>query len=183
MRHTTITAYDFISRFNHWIIALAVIGMLAFGTYLADFVPRGPEKGALINIHKAIGVLVLVFGLWRVGWRLAQGFPEPAGPAPNWQHLIAKLTHWMLILGIIVMPVSGMMMSLFGGHDISVFGLFVIPGQEENRALSSAAGGIHAIFSKVLIAFIVLHILGALKHHLIDKDATLVRMTSGHIQR
>lgn len=180
---TLVTAYDLVSRFNHWIIALAMIGMLAFGLYLEEFVPRGPEKGALINIHKAIGVLILIVGLWRVGWRLAQGFPDPAAPAPKWQEAMAKLTHWVLILGIIVMPVSGMMTSLFGGHDISVFSLFVIPGQEENRALSSAAGSVHAIVGKILIAFIALHILGALKHHLIDKDATLVRMTSGRTQR
>ena len=183
METSKASAYDPISRFNHWIIALAMIGMLAFGIYIDDFVPRGPQAGALLQIHKAIGVLVLVYGLWRVGWRLARGFLEAAAPMPVWQERIAKLTHWVLIAGIILMPLSGTTTSLFGGHDINVFGLFVIPGFTENKAISDLAMEVHGTIANILIAFIVLHIAGALKHHVIDRDATLVRMTSGRTER
>ncbi|WP_136661216.1 cytochrome b [Nitratireductor sp. XY-223] len=177
------TTYDLISRFNHWVIALAMIGMLAFGTYIDDFVPRGQGQNALLQIHKAIGVLVLAFGLWRIGWRLARGFLEPAAPMPVWQDRIARLTHWVLIACIVLMPVSGMMTSLFGGHDIQVFGLFTIPGLPENKALSDVAGDAHGAIANVLIFFIALHAAGALKHHFMDRDATLVRMTSGRSAR
>ncbi|MEP3280075.1 MAG: cytochrome b [Stappiaceae bacterium] len=183
MKQPATAAYDVISRFNHWIIAFAIIGMLIFGVYIEDFVPRGPEKGALIGIHKAIGVLILIYGVWRIGWRLVQGFLEPAAPMPPWQDRISKITHWVLIAGILIMPISGMMTSLFGSHDISVFGIFTIPGLTENRTISDLAGSVHAIAGKVMIAFVVLHIAGALKHHLVDKDATLSRMTSGKANR
>ena len=175
--------YDFISRFNHWIIALAVIGMLAFGIYIEDFVPRGPEQGALLQTHKAIGVAVLAYGLWRVGWRLARGFLEPAAPMPVWQDRIARVTHWVLIACIILMPVSGMTTSLLGGHDIHMFGLFVIPGFAENNAISEIASDVHGTIANVLIFFIMLHVAGALKHHFVDRDPTLVRMTSGRSTR
>ncbi|MCP4317953.1 MAG: cytochrome b [Hyphomicrobiales bacterium] len=176
-------AYGIVSRFNHWIVALAIIGMLAFGIYIEDFVPRGPSKGALLQTHKAIGVLVLAYGLWRIGWRLAKGFLAPAAPMPHWQDVTSRVTHWLLIAGIIVMPISGMMTSLFGGHDISMFGLFVIPGQPKNAGISEFAKEVHGATANIMIAFIVLHIAGALKHHLIDRDATLVRMTSGKSSR
>ncbi|MDA4847266.1 cytochrome b [Hoeflea poritis] len=175
--------YDLISRFNHWIIALAMIGMLAFGIYIEDFAPQGPEAGALLQTHKAIGVLVLVYGLWRVGWRLARGFLEPAAPVPVWQDRIAKLTHWVLIASVILMPLSGMTTSLFGGHDIQMFGLFIIPGFAENKAISEIAADAHGAIANVLIFFIVLHVAGALKHHFVDRDTTLVRMTSGRSTR
>ncbi|MEX3010206.1 cytochrome b [Hoeflea sp. TYP-13] len=176
-------AYGFVSRFNHWIIALAIIGMLAFGIYIEDFVPDGPQQGALLQTHKAIGVLVLAYGLWRVGWRLIKGFLAPAAPMPYWQDVISKVTHWVLIAGILVMPISGMMTSLFGGHDINVFGLFTIPGQTKIEWLSEFAEEVHGAAANIMIAFIVLHVLGALKHHVIDRDATLVRMTSGKSAR
>ncbi|WP_419908465.1 cytochrome b [Hoeflea sp.] len=179
-RHTT---YDFVSRLNHWIVAAAIIGMLAFGTYIEDFVPSGPGQGALLQIHKAIGVLVLAYGLWRIGWRLARGFPDAVAPMPAWQDLIARVTHWVLIACIILMPVSGMMTSLFGGHDIDMFGLFVIPGFSKNALLSDLAGDMHDTIANVLIVFIILHVAGALKHHVLDRDATLVRMISGRLSR
>ncbi|TKZ22066.1 hypothetical protein FAP39_02380 [Shimia litoralis] len=62
--------YGVVSRFNHWFIGFGMIGMLAFGIYLEKFAPDGPDKGALIGTHKAIGVLLLILGVWRVGYRL-----------------------------------------------------------------------------------------------------------------
>ncbi len=176
-------AYGIVSRINHWIVALAIIGMLVFGIYIDDFVSEGPALGALLQTHKAIGALALAYGLCRVGWRLAHGFLAPAAPMPYWQDVISKVTHWGLLAGILIMPISGMTTSLFGGHDISVFGLLVIPGQQKIGWLSELAEEVHGATVNILIALIALHILGALKHHLIDRDATLVRMTSGKSAR
>ncbi|MCY6379139.1 cytochrome b [Hoeflea prorocentri] len=183
MKTSKPAAYDLVSRFNHWIVAFAMIGMLAFGIYIDDFVPRGPQAGALLQTHKALGVLVLAYGLWRVGWRLARGFLDSAARMPAWQEILSKITHWVLIAGIILMPLSGMTTSLFGGHDINIFGLFTIPGFTENKTVSDLAGDAHGTIANILIAFIVLHIAGALKHHVIDRDTTLVRMTTGRTER
>ena len=169
--------WDTISRLNHWIIALAMIGMLVFGVYLEEFVPRGPAKGALIGIHKEIGVLVLLSGLWRVGYRLLRGFLADAAPMPKWQSVTAKLVHWILLISVIAMPVSGLLGSYFGGRDVDVLGLYTfLSVTEPNRALSDAFMGMHGMFGKVTIFALLLHVFGALKHHIIDKDATLKRM-------
>ena len=175
----TVSSYGFVSRMNHWIIAIAIIGMLCFGLFLAYGGLEGPERRELIGIHKAIGVLVLIFGLWRVCWRLFNRFPAVAGNAPPWQDAAARAIHWALLLGILIMPVSGITMSLFSGRPIDVFGFFTIPAQQKVEWLSSLAGATHQYVAFLLIAVVTLHIAAALKHHLIDKDETLVRMISG----
>lgn len=169
--------YDLISRLNHWGIALLIIGMLIFGFYIEFVVPRGPEKGALFGIHKSIGVLVLILGSWRVLWRLMQGFKSDIGTPPKWQSFLAKLVHWILLVGIIVMPLSGLMGSIFGGRAVEVFGWFTIPAATKVESISGLAYQIHGMFAFLMVAAIALHIAGALKHQIVDKDRTMARMT------
>lgn len=171
--------YDAISRFNHWIIALAMIGMLAFGFFLEYGWLAREAKGPLIGIHKAIGVLVLIFGAWRVGYRLFQGFPDSVANMPAWQEITAKVAHWGLLAGILVMPASGIVSSIFRGRAVEVFGLFTIPAQGEVTWLANLAAGTHGWAGIAVAVLLVLHVAGALKHHFIDRDATLARMVSG----
>ncbi|MCR9087239.1 MAG: cytochrome b [Rhodobacteraceae bacterium] len=168
--------YDRISRFNHWLVAVAIIGMLGFGFYLSWFVERGPEKGALIGIHKAVGVLILVYGVWRIGYRLFQGFKTEAARMPGWQVTAAKCVHWVLMACILVMPLSGIAGSYFAGRATEVFGLFTIPAGPEIEALNAVAGYAHDVTAWILVIAIVAHTAGAVKHHLIDRDTTLLRM-------
>lgn len=87
---TPATTYGTTSRINHWIIAIAMIGMPGLGLYL-EFGGLGREaKGPLRNIHKAVGVLVLLFGAWRVAWRLLKGFPAAASSVPAWQEMASR---------------------------------------------------------------------------------------------
>ncbi|MCV0426846.1 MAG: cytochrome b [Roseibium sp.] len=171
--------YDAVSRLNHWIVAIAMIGMLGFGLYLENSGLDRRTLFPLLQIHKALGVLVLIYGTWRVGYRLMQGFPAPLGNISAWQEVAAKAVHWILLASIIVMPLSGLVMSLAGGHDVGVFGLFTISSQGEFPAINSAASVAHGLGGKILLFTIVLHILGALKHRIIDRDATLSRMVTG----
>jgi cytochrome b561 len=173
------TTYGTTSRINHWIIAIAMIGMLGLGLYLEFGGMAREAKGSLRDIHKAIGVLVLVFGLWRVTWRLLKGFPAAASSMPAWQETASKVAHWVLLAGIVLMPLSGLLGSIFSGRDVSVFGFFTIPGQAEIEWLQALSHGVHSWFGKALAAVVVIHVAAALKHHIVDKDATLVRMLKG----
>lgn len=180
---STRNSYGVISRFNHWIIALAMIGMLGFGLFLEyGDVPR-QNKGWLIGIHKAIGVLVLIYGTWRVCWRLFRGFPAAIPGMPGWQERASKLAHWLLMAGIIIMPLSGVLWSIFGGRTIRVFDWFSIPAQSKIEWLSGLGGTVHEYVGIGLTIIVLGHIAAALKHHFIDRDATLVRMVSGRSER
>lgn len=168
--------YGALSRFNHWAIAVVMIGMLGFGLYLDNAELAREARGSLIGLHKAIGVLFLVFALWRVGYRLVCGFPVSVADMPAWQETVAKGVHWLLLAGILIMPISGVLMSLYGGHAIDVFGLFAIPVQEKNETLAEIGHILHGLGGKVLLIAIAVHVVAALKHHIVDRDETLMRM-------
>ncbi|WP_053981022.1 cytochrome b [Marinagarivorans algicola] len=164
----------------HWIIALSIIIMLVFGLYLEEL-PRSPEKGALMGLHKSFGTIILLLAVIRIYWRIKNGFPKPLSQGPNWQMTLAKFTHWVLITGTVFMPLSGIFMSVGGGYGLAVFGIQVIPKIEAIEILGQIGGAIHGIGSKLLILFIVLHIFGAIKHQFIDKDGTIARMLGSKI--
>lgn len=159
--------YGLISMINHWLIGLAVFGLLIVGLTLTGM-ERGPEKAALAGMHKAGGVMILLFGLWRIGWRLKQGFPDPSPSHPAWQHRAAFLMHWFLMAAIVLMALSGMLWSLTAGRPISMFGLFEIPAFSPNEAAADFFQSFHRLFSKAFIAAIVLHVLAAIYHALTD---------------
>lgn len=159
----------------HWLLAFAMIGMLGFGLYLEDM-PKGDAKSTLIWWHKGIGVAILAFALWRLGWRLREGMPKPVVPLAYWQHRVSAVTHGFLLFATLAMPVSGMMMSLGSGRSIDVLGLFLIPEIGKVEWMDKAGHIVHGLGGKLLIAAILLHVAAALKHQLVDKDPTLARM-------
>jgi cytochrome b561 len=159
----------------HWLIALSVIGMLAFGLYLGDL-PRGIDYERLVGWHGAIGVLVLAAGLLRLGWRLFEGMPAPLGAPASWHSKLAKAVHWFLIAAILMMPVTGLMMSLGHGRAINVFGLFVIGPYAPSHDIAGLGSSLHGKLGKLVILCLFLHVGAALKHHFLDRDGTLRRM-------
>ncbi len=160
----------------HWIIAIGMIALIAFGIYIEDL-PRGPEKFELIGLHKSLGITLFAFALIRLFWRTNRGFPIPLSTQPKWQESIAHMVHWVLLLGSLLLPLSGFMMSIGGGHPVGVFGFEIIARSEDKIEILSKIGHvIHGLGGKLLIALILLHIVGAIKHERIDKDGTLSRM-------
>lgn len=165
-----------ISIINHWTMAILFICVLSLG-FILDFLGSGRAiRGPWMEAHKAGGVILLLFGLWRVGWRLRQGFPKDVAHMPAWQHLAAKLVHWLLLFAIITMPLSGLLMSLYSERAINVFGLFVIPAQVENETISRIGSAVHEILAYIVAGGILMHVGAVFKHHLIDRDGTLKRM-------
>lgn len=164
----------------HWLIAVAMIGSLAFGLYLEDL-PRSPDKGALIGIHKSVGVLILLFAFYRVLHRLRNKLPQPLTASPRWQHRAANAAHILLLIGTVLMPVSGITMSIGGGHPVGVFGLQLIAGGEGNELIKDIGRTAHGLGGKLLILVIVIHVVGTLKHHFIDKDGVLKRMLGARV--
>lgn len=177
------STYDRISRVNHWIVAIALIGVLSVGLYLSYGGLEREAKGTLRDYHKSFGVLILIYGTWRVLWRLVQGFPAPVGHMPGWQEKASQITHWVLLLGILSMPISGVANSVFRARSVEVFNWFTIPAQAEVPWITAITSFWHDYFGLVMAAFVLLHIAGAFKHHFIDHDATLSRMLTGRIDR
>lgn len=153
--------------------------MLGFGLYIENAGLEGAARGAALGVHKAIGVLIPAFCAWRVGFRLYRGFPAPVAALPAWQEAGAKAVHWLLLVGIVLMPVSGLVMSAFGGRTTDVFGVFAIPAGPKIEWLNEGAGEVHSLVGYLLVAVVAAHAGAALKHHVLDRDATLLRTIAG----
>ncbi len=165
--------------FLHWFIGIAIIALIAVGLYMSEY-----EVWDLYPIHKSVGVILFVFILYRVIRRLIRGWPEPVGQYAKHEVILSKIIHWVLLIGTLMFPISGMMMSGAGGHGIAVFGFELLASNYNaageaialNPTLAEAGHETHEILGTVMMIAIALHIIGAWKHHLVDKDDTLKRM-------
>lgn len=171
--------YGSISKFLHWTIALLVLIQLATVFWVQFVLPeKSPQAGFFIgDIHKPVGVLVLVLAILAIAWRMMNIKPAFPSTMPRWEKVTAQLVHRLLYLGIILMPISGLIMTEAAGRPPNLFGLYQIPMfMTENKSLASLFFEIHSVIGFCLIALVVLHTLAALKHHFIDKDSVLKRM-------
>lgn len=168
--------YSVVSLVLHWVIAVAVLTQVLLVT--AHEATEGPISREFINLHKSVGLTILVLTLARIGWRLAN--PAIALPAemPRWQKLLARATHVLFYVALIAMPLTGWLASSAGGRDIVWFGLFDWPLLPVSGGREAARGfmEIHGLVVKGLYVLIALHILGALKHQFINRDNVLHRM-------
>ena len=167
----------------HWLIGVTMIGMALFGIWLADFAQKGDFKSQMVGLHKSIGMIVLVFAAWRLLRRLRIGLPEHVGVYKTWEQHLARSIHVFLLFATLVLPLSGIVYSIASARPISVFGIPVIPQllAEKNLMVAQFSRGTHDIMGKLLLAAVVLHIAGALKHHVLDKDGTLKRMLGARV--
>ena len=113
MQYDSATKFSPVTLLLHWVVGLTIIGMLATGIYMA-------EEGvySLFPIHKATGFILLFVALARVVWRMKNGWPTPAGQYASWEHTLATVVHWVLIVSTLLMPISGLMGSVLGGHGL-----------------------------------------------------------------
>ncbi len=163
----------------HWLVGLTIITLIAVGLYMSEY-----EVWDLYPIHKSIGMILFVFILYRFIRRMKRGWPQPVGQYKGYEIILSKVVHWVLIIGTILFPISGMISSGAGGHGLSIFGLELLASNYDasgeaialNSALADLGHETHEILGTVMIVVISLHILAALKHHFIDKDNTLKRM-------
>ena len=140
--------------------------------------PKGsPERGAWMDLHKAIGVSVFFLFWARLGWRLSGPVPAPVMTSV-WQHRLAVAVHWGLYFVMLMMPLSGLVMSQFGGREVSWFGIVEIPVfVAENKELAGQIKELHEdVWWPLLLGLVVLHVVGALWHQFIVKDGTMKRM-------
>ncbi|QIL86635.1 cytochrome b (plasmid) [Vibrio sp. HDW18] len=159
----------------HWITGLAFIAVFVVGDYLSDL-PRGPEKLQLLALHKSFGVMILLIALTRIMWRIKEGAIPPASVMPAWQYKAAKAVHGLLMLATLAMPISGIAMNIGGGRALEVFGYTLVAAGESLPWLQELGSAIHKGAPPLIITIVLLHILAAIKHQVIDKDATIARM-------
>ena len=175
MLENTKHSYGLVSKIFHWVMGIGMIGMIIFGLWMHE--QPAPGKYAYYGIHKATGMLILFLATLRIIWNIRGMKPESLSPQ-RWQKCLATLGHTLLYGMMILIPVTGYIMSTAGGYKVGFYGLFTFPALiEKNKDLGGLAHSLHGILGLyVLGALIIVHIGAAIYHHKILNDKTLTRM-------
>lgn len=171
------------AKLFHWLIALLILGNLGLG-YWANDLPRSPDKAYWFYWHKTIGLTVLWLAALRLLWRLTSLVPPLPPTTPAWQRIAAGGSHFLLYLAMFAMPISGWVIHSASDRTLALYGLVRVPDLvaatgERAESIGETAVAVHYYLFIALCILIGIHVLGALKHALIDGDSVLTRMLPG----
>jgi cytochrome b561 len=175
------TTYTRVAIALHWIIALAIVLQILGGWRMEDL--EGPAKFEAFQMHKSMGLTILILSLMRLTWRIMNPPPPLPDTMKGWEVAVAKLTHWGFYVLMIGIPVGGWVIISTSPYSIATewWGLFEWPklplGELPFRkALNEAAKAGHSAGAWAVIGLLALHVGGALKHMFIDDDDVMARM-------
>ena len=175
-------AYSPMARLLHWLTVAFVAVMVPVGLIMTSRAEHNIWDGltnALYSSHKLAGVLLLVLVAVRLGYRLLRGAPADEPGIEAWQRLASHLTHWLIYVLLVAVPVLGWIgISLYPALDI--FGVFKLPGLvAPNQPQSGTVFMLHKLGAFALLGLVAMHVAAALYHHLVRKDGVLRRMLPG----
>lgn len=186
-RTTHSARYSTVAIILHWLIAAAIVFQLMLGWKMEDL--KGPQGYSAIQLHKSIGITILLLSLARLGWRLGHRAPPSPPGSPAWETFAAKAVHFALYVVMIGMPLSGWIMVSASRIEIPTILYGVLPwphlpglpdlaaGQKE--AVEGAAGLVHYFVALGAVGLLLLHLGAVFKHQFVDKDEVLSHMAPG----
>ncbi len=178
----TNTRYGSVTRAFHWLTALLVMTLIPVAIVASNLPYETSEqlalKAWLFSLHKTLGITVFFVALLRIVWALTQPKPAALHPERKAETFVAETAHWLLYGSLVLSPLTGWI------HHAATTGFAPIwwplgqdlPMVPKSDSVAALFGGFHWLFGVVMTITIALHVAGALKHHFVDKDATLRRM-------
>jgi cytochrome b561 len=163
----------------HWILTAFVFLLYGIGWYMVDLPKGTPPVAYWYNLHKSLGIVAAIPITWLLLWRTRSSAPPLPASMPDWEIKASHLNHALFYICLVVLVVSGFIESNFIKWGIKCFGIHIFPLFSENEALYLLFNRIHVYTSYFFSALIVIHIAGALKHWLVDRDGVLQRMLPG----
>jgi cytochrome b561 len=196
--NNTVQRYTKTAIILHWVVGLLIIAMLALGLWMSGLPKDAPKTATFdlfnwglytvtlpepvsvrtfyFNLHKSIGITVMALILLRIFWRLTHVAPAFPDTMKGWEKILADLGHKALYVMMVVLPLSGFIMSIYSKWGILWFGLPLVDGLD-NPQLRDFFKAVHEISAWIILALIVVHVAAAIKHKLIDKDEVMKRMS------
>jgi cytochrome b561 len=177
MLRNTEDTYGLVAVLLHWLVAVVVVGLFILGLWMVDLTYYDAWYRTAPSIHKALGVLLFITVVLRLGWRVVGPRPVTLATHSTLEQHLAKLAHGLLYGLLFAAMLSGYLISTADGSPINVFGLFQVPATISGfKNQADIAGDLHLGLAITLISLAALHALAALKHHFVDRDRTLLRM-------
>ncbi|MEJ1158140.1 cytochrome b [Prosthecomicrobium sp. N25] len=160
----------------HWIGGALVVALFILGNRMEDL-PRGPELAAAKSLHIGVGMLAFALLAFRIAWRAANPVPPLPTGQPAALDRLARLVQVAMLATIAILIVSGPLSIWASGRPIEVFGIVSLGSPlPKMNALKEGLEIVHSIAAKVILVLVGLHVLGALKHLVVDRDGVVRRM-------
>jgi cytochrome b561 len=178
--------YSRVAMLLHWLIAVLIVANVVLALSadsLSDTTAR-----TVIDLHKSFGITVLGLAIMRILWRMAVRPPPIPSFYPGWEKKLAHLVHWLLYLLMFALPLSGWMHDSAwkdaATHPMHLYGLIEWPriaaiehlDPVTREGLHTTFGSWHTWFGYCLYVLVALHLLGALKHQILDRQPEFQRM-------
>lgn len=192
------TRYTTTAILLHWLIAIAIFGLFFLGWYMTDLPKEAPKASSFdlfdwgvytwqlsepvsprsfyFNLHKSLGVTLLALVIFRLIWRITHQPPALLDSLKDWEKKLAKAGHHILYLLMFAMPISGVIMAVLSKYGLKWFGISLIAGLD-NDPLRKTFVELHEFIGTLILVVVAIHVLGALKHAIIDKDGSMKRMS------
>jgi len=186
-------SYGSVTKTFHWLTMLLMftvipLGIIAHGMSedilnpaIASTTLDFTRAYLLFSLHKTLGVTIFFVALARILWAFTQPKPGLLNADNRLEATLAETIHWLLYGSLLLVPLTGWI------HHAATSGFAPIrwpfgqslPFVPKDAVIAATFAGLHMVLIWVLVLSILLHVAGALKHHLIDRDSTLRRMLPG----
>jgi cytochrome b561 len=177
MLRNTQENYGLVAIALHWLVALAVFGLFGLGLWMTGLDYYDPWYKRAPDLHRSFGALLCAVLVLRLAWRIGNPRPLPEPNLTPFERAAARVAHALLYALLFAVMAAGYLISTADGRPLEVFGLIAIPATLVRLPdQADLAGDIHLALAIAVIALAGVHALGALKHHFIDRDRTLLRM-------
>jgi len=179
----THTRYGIVAILLHWLMAVLVVGLYALGVIMEDMKPS-LRQFELYQLHKSLGITVLLLTVIRLVWRIANPQPDLPATMPRWQKIAAKTTHWGFYALLLAAPLAGWALVSASSLNVPtvIFGLVTLPHIEQiaaspaKQALEGTFEDLHNLFADGLLVLFLIHVAAALYHHIRLRDPVLLNM-------
>jgi cytochrome b561 len=170
--------YSFALRVLHWLSALCMFVVIPIAWYMTTMDRHDPSHGGWVNLHKSIGLTILLLTLIRVVTRLSGNAPPLPKTIPSFEQKLAHIGHGLLYVILFAMPITGYINSYGGGHPVNMFWLFQVPSVvPQDKALGHLGARLHYWLAYLTYALIAGHVLAVVYHQLVQRVDILGRMT------
>jgi len=177
MLKNTADRYGLVTKLLHWVIAFSILGLIGLGWWMVELSYYDPWYHKSLSLHRVLGLAVLGLAVAMLLWQRVSKPPALPSSIPRGQQIAAHAVHHTLFLMMLLLPVTGYLISTSAGQGIPVYGLFEVPAlvrvSDETRDIAIAVH-YYCAYGTALLATV--HAAAALKHQFIDRDGVLARM-------
>ncbi len=169
--------YGVVTKCLHWVTALSIIALIGLGWYMVDLTYFDRWYNESLSIHKSWGMVVLALGVLTLVWKTVSPSPPSVASLKPWERIAGHAMHHTLLVLVLLIPLSGYLISTSAGKSIDFFGWFEIPAViAVDSRLRDIAIEVHFYLAYATAVLVLIHAAAALKHQLLDRDGTLARM-------